>query len=284
MSTFSISPTGSFSLREAARFFRGWAPDSTRDGVHLPLALVLDDLEQVAGVAVAERDGRVVGAVTGCDDVDAVRAQVARIFSLDRDDAGYADVGRRDAVVGRLQGEAPGLRPVLFSTAYEAAAWAILSQRIAMKQAAGIRRRLSEALGRAVTVDGETLHTFPLPADLLAASALPGVPDVKAARLRSLAERALAGDLDVARLRALDPDDARAALRELPGIGPFSAELVLLRGCGTVDEFAPNEPRLGGIMARHYGVDATDAAALARIADGWRPYRTWVSVLLRATG
>jgi DNA-3-methyladenine glycosylase II len=85
-------------------------------------------------------------------------------------------------------------------------------------------------------------------------------------------------------LRALPVDEARAELRAIPGIGPFSADLVLLRGCGTVDVLSPHEPRLRRIVAGLYGVDPDDDEALVAVAEVWRPFRTWVSVLLRAVG
>ena len=71
-------------------------------------------------------------------------------------------------------------------------------------------------------------------------------------------------------------------LRELPGIGPFSAELILLRGAGEPDGFPTAEPRLHEEMARAYALTDPAPADLAGLAEKWRPYRTWVSVLLRA--
>lgn len=68
----------------------------------------------------------------------------------------------------------------------------------------------------------------------------------------------------------------------LPGIGPFSAELVLIRGVGTTDILPTAEPRLLRAVARAYELDhEPDLAELGRIAETWRPYRTWVAVLLR---
>src|SRR5271163_5341717 len=50
-------------------------------------------------------------------------------------------------VIGALQRRFPGLRPVLFYTPYEAAAWTIISQRIRMTQAARVKARLADQLG-----------------------------------------------------------------------------------------------------------------------------------------
>src|SRR5215212_4656145 len=69
----------------------------------------------------------------------------------------------------------------------------------------------------------------------------------------------------------------------MPGVGPFSSELMLLRGAGAPDLLPVNEPRLRRAVAVAYCLDAPPTAEeLERLAQGWRPYRTWVSLHLRA--
>lgn len=72
-------------------------------------------------------------------------------------------------------------------------------------------------------------------------------------------------------------------LKESPGIGPFSAELILLRGAGEPDHLPANEPRLARAVALAYGLDKPpEPQQLWKLAEGWQPYRTWVSLHLRA--
>jgi DNA-3-methyladenine glycosylase II len=84
-----------------------------------------------------------------------VRDQVGRILSLDTDGGGFQGVGEQNSVVGALQERYPGLMPVLFYSPYEAAAWAIIGNRVRIVQAAKIKARMSEELGRVVEVDGK---------------------------------------------------------------------------------------------------------------------------------
>jgi DNA-3-methyladenine glycosylase II len=77
-------------------------------------------------------------------------------------------------------------------------------------------------------------------------------------------------------------DDALAAVQELPGMGPFSAELVVIRGAGAPDVFPRTEGRLHAGMAALYGLADPSLAELQRIAQAWAPYRSWVSLLVRA--
>src|SRR5439155_19966183 len=113
---------------------------------------------------------------------------------------------------------------------YEAAVWAILSQRRQMRQGARVKERLREAFGELVDIHGLPMRAFPSPRILLSVREVPGLPTARLAWLHGTAEAALAGDLDAAHLRSLADEDALARLREIPGIGPFSAELILLPG------------------------------------------------------
>lgn len=281
---FELVPRGPFSLAASIRFLEGFAPAAyAGDGPdHLDLAFVADGGEAVAGVRVRERDGLVVGDVFGEAPLDVVRGQVARVLSLDIDGTAFPAVGRRDPTVGRLQARYPGLRPVGFCSPYEAAAWALIGHRIRVTQAAKIKARLAEELGPAVAIHDTEHRAFPGPARLAELDAVPGLTERKVGYLRALGEAAAAGHLDAATLRSLPEREALARLRALPGIGPFSAELTLLRGACPPDGLPRHEGRLPRAVALAYGRAAPpDAEELEQLAEPWRPYRTWVALLLR---
>ena len=186
-------------------------------------------------------------------------------------------------MVARLQERFPGLRPVLFFTPWEAAAWSAMSHRIRIRQAAAIKVRLTREVGSEIVVHGESRWAFPSPAQVLAAAVLPGLPERKAANLRAIAEAALEGALDAARLRELPPEEALAELKTLPGIGDFYAQLILVRAVGTTDFLPSGEPRLVRAAALAYGIDPPTTEELVTLAEAWRPFRTWVSFLLRVS-
>jgi DNA-3-methyladenine glycosylase II len=211
-----------------------------------------------------------------------IRAQVERILSLDVDGSGFPAVGERDPVVGEVQRRYPGLRPVGFWSPYEAAAWTIIGHRIRITQAAAIKARMAERLGEPVSFGGRVVHAFPSPQRLAELDTFPGLAGRKPEWLRSLALAALDGRLDAARLRAMPHEEAMADLKRLPGIGDFSAGLTLLRGAGDPDAVAYQEPRLGRAVALAYGLPGQATPEQVRqISENWRPYRTWVTLLLR---
>jgi DNA-3-methyladenine glycosylase II len=285
VSDFQLRPLGPFSLAAGAAFLEGFAPAAHQAGApgHLHLAFVADGGEEAAGVCLRQPSGVVVGQVYGDADLAAVRDQAARILSLDVDGSGFPEIGRRDPVIGRLQAHWPGLRPVGFFSPYEAAAWCLITHRISVAQAAGVKRRMAAELGEAVDVHGDLRHAFPGPARLARLDGFPGLYAGKVENLRSLGRAAAAGRLDAARLRALPRAEALAELKRLPGVGDFFAELILLRGAGDPDHLPVHEPLLRRAVALAYELDGPpDEAWLAERAEAWRPYRTWAVLLLRA--
>jgi DNA-3-methyladenine glycosylase II len=206
--------------------------------------------------------------VSGDGDLEAATAQACRFLALDVDARGWPEVGRRDPVIGDAQAQLPGLRPCGFHSPYEAAAWAVLAQRLRIAQAARLRAELIARHGE----DG----AFP-PPDTLARADL-DLPGRKSEYLRAVAEAALAGLLDGAALRALDPGQAIQRVQQVKGLGPFAAELVVVRGANAPDALPRHERRLDAEITERYGPGHT----LTEISQAWRPYRTWAAVHLRA--
>lgn len=285
--TFTITPSGPFSLAEAATFGFGQRVGRDWGGV-LRLAFCLDGYAAQAGVEVRQDDaGHVHGTVrgAGCLDVDAVRQQVGRVLSLDHDGEEFSKVGERDPVIGRLQAAAPGLRPPLFYSPYEAAAWSVLSARRPASQMMAVRQRLSEAHGTVFDLAGQSLAAFPTPEALLRVESFPGIPAEKLGRLHGVADAAIAGRLDAARLLELGPDAAMAQLQQIKGIGPFYSSLIVIRSTGFADVLPVPEPRALALTARLYGLDEPPPQERFRqLAEPWRPLRTWAIVLIRAAG
>lgn len=279
---------GPFSLSAAATFEFG--PNTGRPGpddqVTMRLAFVTDDLSHQAGVVLRQRpDGDLSAGIAGPADLAPVERQVRRILSLDRPADGWIEAGRRDAVLGRLQARHPGLRPVLFHSPYEAAAWAMLSQRRHRSQATALRRRLSEAFGQPFELAGQTEYAFPRPERLLSLDSFPGLEPQRIERLRGVAQRALAGELDAGRLAAMETGQALALLRTIPGLGPLYAGLVQLRSTGVSDALTLSEPRLRSYVRHFYELPQDpDDSELQSMAEPWRPFRTWATVLIRVAG
>jgi DNA-3-methyladenine glycosylase II len=284
---FTIIPVGDFSLAESALFGFGQRPhagEAEFDGV-MRLAFCLDDFSGQVGVELRQDEAGVHAMVHGAGELAAIERQVARVLSLDQDARSFAEVGRRDPVIGALQAAAPGLRPPLFYSPYEATVWSVLSARRPGAQMATARAALSEAHGASFDLAGQRLAGLPTPSQLLAVADFPGIDADRLARMHGVARAALDGLLDVDRLRALDADTAMTEVQRIKGIGPFYATLIVIRATGCTDVLAANEPRLRQLIAELYQLpDEPTESELQTLAETWRPWRTWTTVLLRAAG
>jgi DNA-3-methyladenine glycosylase II len=277
MSSFRLSARGPYSLEASSRFLCGFTPGSggscAAPGGALVLGLLTDETFAPVAVRLEQQGANVFGEGTA----SGVERQVARVLCLDRDARGLATIA--DPVIVRILADNPGFRPPCFPSPYEAAVWAVLAQRTPMTVAASVKRRLAEETGARMEAFGQVFDPAPPPERLLSIERFKGVSEEKLARLHAVARAALAGKLNAGRLRGLPRERALADLRTIRGVGAWSAEHILLRGAGEVDVLPITEPRVLRGASLAYGRTLWPEA-LAEIAEGWRPYRTWVSVLL----
>jgi len=262
---------GPWSLATTTRFWEGFTPNrlaSQPQAAGLHAAFLCDADWQRVDAAVTQ-DGPSVGIVVeGPGDLDAATEQVRRLLSVDIDGRGWPDVAVRDDVIADAQARLSGFRPCGFFSPYEAAVWTVLSRRLQIRQAAALRTRLTERLGD----DG----AFPSPAVLRAAAL--DLPDRKAEYLHAIAEAALDGRLSGAHLRSSQPSDALVQVQSILGMGPFSAELVVIRGANFPDVLPRHEGKLSDEIAKRYGTDRS----IDEITEAWKPFRSWAAVHLRA--
>src|SRR5207248_3659929 len=139
------------------------------------------------------------------------------------------------------------------------------------------REQLCREHGGTLHVEGPEMLTFPPPEQLLALERVDGLSREKLRRLHAIAAAAGEGRLERERLLAVDQEEAISALLELPGIGPFWSQLILVRSVGPTDALALGEPRLRAATAARYDAPevVSDDAAFRALAERWRPFRTW---------
>jgi DNA-3-methyladenine glycosylase II len=152
---------------------------------------------------------------------------------------------------------------------YEALARAIVGQQLSTKAARSIWERLVEILG----------GTFPPAAGFLAVDAetirSAGLSRSKVAFLIDLAERIEDGRLDLHALAELSDEDIVAALTEIKGVGPWTAEMFLMFHLGRPDVISTGDLGIRRAAQIEYGLDDLPGPTdLTRIAEPWRPHRT----------
>jgi DNA-3-methyladenine glycosylase II len=267
----SVDVQGPWLLATSRAFWEGFTPaalPAQDDQQRLATVFRVEADWSRAEASVTQRNGTARVQVAGDGDLDAAAAQVCRFLSLDVDARGWPDVAERDPVIAEAQTQLPGLRPCGFYSPYEAAAWAVLSQRMRIVQAARLREDLIARHGEG--------GAFPAPHVLRTLEL--DLPGRKGEYLNAVAGAALDGRLDASTLRSVDTQDAIRTVQEVKGLGPFAAELVVIRGANTPDALPAHEARLEAEVVERYGPDHTAAT----VSEAWRPFRTWAVVHLRA--
>ncbi len=173
------------------------------------------------------------------------RARLRRMLGLDVDVAPFFAAARRIPALAPVLPFARGLRPPRFASLHEAFAGVILFQQVSLASAVATLRRLVAGLSPEVHAGGAVLRPFPpaarladAPDALLRAAGLSGA---KTRALRGAAGLVATGALAEEALADLPSPALVERLREVPGVGPWTANLLALRYFGRLDVFPPGD-------------------------------------------
>ena len=202
-------------------------------------------------------------------------ARIRRMFDLSADPAAIASALSTDPLLAPLVAAQPGLRVPGGWDPFEIAVRAVLGQQITVAGGTQLAARLAAALAESVDagIDSSTLaHAFPRPEDFsLRALAGLGMTQARATAIAGLAAAA-ARDPHLFDPRP-DLPEAVSRLRNLPGIGEWTAQYIAMRGLGESDAFLAADVAL----QRRFDLNGhrpTAAQLLAR-AERWRPWRAY---------
>ncbi|MEJ5915814.1 DNA-3-methyladenine glycosylase family protein [Pseudokineococcus sp. 1T1Z-3] len=250
----------------------GWADGALLRALSLPSGPGVVRAHLPAEGAVSLRLDLLAGAAADLQHAaDAVRWWL----DLDADPAVADEVLAGDADLAPLVAAAPGRRVPRSLSAAETAVRAVLGQQVSTAAARTHTARLVAGHGEPLPtpVAGLT-HLFPSPARLAALVAEElALPRSRQQTLLGLVAALGDGLLDLPPGRPTPSLTAEhlTALRALPGVGPWTASTVALRGLGDDDAFLPSD--LGALAAaRSLGL-AQDARGLERRSADWSPVR-----------
>ena len=204
----------------------------------------------------------------------AIVSRVRRLFDLDADPLAIAASLENDPLLRPLAGAHPGLRVPGAWDAFELAIRAILGQQVSVRGASTLTGRLVAQFGKPLpSPRGGVTHLFPRAADLAEADvASIGIPGKRADTIRALAAAAASQQLILDGSAA--PDDVRAQLRSLAGIGEWTAGYIAMRALGDPDALPSGDLVL--VRAAH----ARTARQLETRAESWRPWRAYAAMHL----
>ncbi len=215
----------------------------------------------------------------GCDEL---RTRLSRLFDLDADSVAIdAAVARAEILRSHVRAR-PGLRVPGAWDGFETAVRVILGQQIQVEAAVTLARRIAERFGEALPtqfcLDASLGTLFPTPEQLVEAELEPlGVIRARAAAIRGLASAVL---LDPGLLEAgagLEADLAR--WQQLPGIGPWTAQLVAMRVLRAPDALPASDLGLRKAISPA-GAPPRPASEVEALLEACRPYRAYAAARL----
>lgn len=260
----------------------------------LRLVVSLDDAPTLIGVRQTSPGAveyRTLGATLAESGVAPLEALVRRLLGLDREMAPLIALLERDATLGSLAQRLSGMRPPQFLSLWETLVQVIPFQQVSLAAAMSAVNRLAAAIGPRVEFDGQVYLGSPSLERALSATdehyRACGLSQAKTRALRGCAERVRDGAIREDELAGMPDEEAALRLRALPGIGPWSAQLILLRGFGRLGNFpAGDSGAIRGLRDLYKASpdpDAEAASALARLGD-WRGYLYFMLLARRQLG
>ena len=196
------------------------------------------------------------------------------MLGLNIDLTPFYRLAQADQKLADLTGRFVGFKPPRLPTIFETMVNGIACQQISLAAGLQLLNRLCGAWG----LERGGQHAFPRPEDLVPARAEDlrklgfsgrkgqGILD----RARSIAE----GTLALEELSGMEDAAAVARLRQLPGLGRWTAQYVLLRGLGRLDVYPADDVGSQNKFKRWLSLEERPCYdAIYQILDHWRPYR-----------
>ena len=205
-----------------------------------------------------------------------ISATVRRLFDLDADPA-QIDSHLSATGLGPIPVPERGLRVPGCTDGFELAVRAVLGQQVSVKGATTLMGRLTNVFGEPLVTDHPRLRRLAATADRLAGASLSdvraiGLPAARATTVLTLARRVADGTL-----RLAPEADVRALVRqlkEIPGIGDWTAEYIVMRAVHWPDAFPATD-----LVLRRAAGNLT-APTLIKAAERWRPWRAYAAMHL----
>jgi AraC family transcriptional regulator of adaptative response / DNA-3-methyladenine glycosylase II len=199
--------------------------------------------------------------------------RIRSMFDLNADWMAIAQSLGTDPTLKRRIATEPGLRVPGCWNAFELTTRAILGQQITVKAATTLAGRLAKSFGQPFPDAGNLTHLFPTP-EILADAKMTGLglTGKRAETIRALARAVCDGKISFERI--IDSDAFATQLRQIPGIGSWTAQYVAMRAWGEPDALPTGD--LGLLRA----LSLKTSRELEKRAEAWRPWRSYASMYL----
>ena len=292
--TVTLHPTPPFDFELTAgyhTYFQGRSGADNQDGgvyrrlLDLDGRLALAAVRSTGGADSPELSLELRGDGLADGDGPLAASQMEWMLGTEQELAPFYALAESGAAMSGLVRQFYGLHLPRTATLFEALTLAILGQQISASVARMMRMLLIERFGEWAEFDGITYFAFPRPEAILSSS-----PDEL--RTLKLTQRkaeyvygiaAAAMETEWEGLYHLPDDEFVRRLTALRGVGNWTAQWALVRGLARPDALPLGDLALRRGVSRllRGGEPATDAE-VERLAEQWRPWRSYATAYLFA--
>lgn len=215
-----------------------------------------------------------------------VQNYIGEWFDLDKDLTPFYEMASRDNLLRKLVRRHYGLRILKIHDLFQALCWAILGQQINLAFAYTLYRRFIESYGENFVYRDQTYWLFPTPAKIAGLS----VNDLmrhqltgrKSEYIIEIAKCIEQGDLSKERLLALnDFERAGQALLKIRGIGPWTANYVMMRCLGDPCAFPIEDIGLHNAIKQQLNVkEKPSIEEIRKMSAGWTNWQAYATFYL----
>ena len=294
--TTFIEPVAPFDFDLTAgyhTYFQGrYGSDSLEDGVYRRLLdlggnLLLASVSSVGSVDQPRLQIDLQGEQLGAEDVANAASRVGWLLGADQDLGPFYSMASRDHILSSIAERFRGLHLPHTATVFEALVLAILGQQISTQVARVIRTLLIETYGPRLIADGVTYYAFPRP-DRLAEAPVEELRGLKlswrkAEYVRGIAVSALEEAEGLEYLHRLDDGEVISGVTSLRGVGPWTAQWLLVRALGRPDALPLGDLALRRTVSNlGFGDQPVNDKEVEEYCQRWSPWRTYATVYMFA--
>jgi DNA-3-methyladenine glycosylase II len=209
---------------------------------------------------------------------NAVIERMTFFLSLKDDLQPFYRIGREDADFAPIIEHLHGYHQVKFLTPFENACWAVLTQRNPMQIAQKTKQALIEKYGNHLEVNENVYSAFPEPIQIAIVNEEELLKVIRNDRRTEylIATARAFSEVNEEFLKTAPDDEVEAWLRNIKGIGEWSATFIMVRGLGRMERVPLTETRLIEAASKVYGhgeeLNRDDLKRVAERYGSWQGY------------
>lgn len=210
---------------------------------------------------------------------------VNELFDLGRDLKLFYEHMNGAPIMDALIRDFFGLRLMGIPELFEALCWCIIGQQINLAFAYQLKRRLVHNKGEKLILNGEDYYLFPAPE--IIADMKPEefsewqFSSAKANYLIGVARKVCRGSLEKESLLLMPPDEALSTLTQLKGVGPWTAQYVMMKCLRITTAYPIGDVGLHNAVKTRLGLTRKPTIPeLNALNKQWHPWQAYATFYL----